>query len=384
MGKRYYYVGRAGMTVSIFTDSSGNDYLNAIKVDIDNTKVPSDLNDFPVALDIADIRTQLSTADADHFFNNVKSDGADIRVSKADQTTELPIEVESFDDTAETGAIWWNTAGVLSSSSDTTFYIWYNGTANAYAETDTYGRENVWNTAYMASYRMNNDPSGTAPQMIDSTSNNNDGTSHNSMTSGDLIDGQIGKALEYEQSSNQYISVDDDDTLSFGDGSNDSAFSIVVVAYHNSNYFYPVAKDASSNREYAFREVSGNARIFLLDNSSGGFIGRSYSTNLRNESLMNQWNLWVVTYNGSGTNGGLKIYLNGTQVDDADYSGGSYTAMENTGSELRIGSQESPSRFHDGKIDETRIVEAELSSDWVSTLNNNLMDSNNFYSLSKV
>jgi hypothetical protein len=41
---------------------------------------------------------------------------------------------------------------------------------------------------------MAEDPSGTAPQVIDSTSNSNDGTSAGSMTSGDLVDGEIGKA----------------------------------------------------------------------------------------------------------------------------------------------------------------------------------------------
>jgi len=51
MGQRYYDAGIAQL--SLFTDSNGNAYYHAIKVNVDNTKVPSDQTDFIIWFDIA-------------------------------------------------------------------------------------------------------------------------------------------------------------------------------------------------------------------------------------------------------------------------------------------------------------------------------------------
>ena len=45
---------------------------------------------------------------------------------------------------------------------------------------------------------MAQDPSGTAPQILDSTSNHHHGTSNGSMTSADLVDGDLGKAIDFD------------------------------------------------------------------------------------------------------------------------------------------------------------------------------------------
>ena len=90
------------------------------------------------------------------------------------------------------------------------------------------------------------------------------------------------------------------------------------------------------------------------------YIGR------RSDAITSYDGLWihlVGTYNGDGTSGGVKLYINGSQVDTAnkESNAGSYVAMENLGGDAHIG--EINSDYTNGKIDDVRIFKRELSSD---------------------
>ena len=53
---------------------------------------------------------------------------------------------------------------------------------------------------------MAQDPSGTAPQILDSTANANHGTTYGVWTSDELVAGVVGKAISFN-GSGQYIEV---------------------------------------------------------------------------------------------------------------------------------------------------------------------------------
>ena len=104
-----------------------------------SSKVPGDLTDFPVMVDLAEFG-------ASHdFWSEVQSDGDDIRVTESDGTTEVPVDIVSIDTTGKTGIVHFLADGTLSSSSNTTFYLYYgNASAARPAVTDTYGARAVW------------------------------------------------------------------------------------------------------------------------------------------------------------------------------------------------------------------------------------------------
>ena len=180
-------------------------YTKRQKITIDNTKVLEDLTDYPVYVDLSDLDQ------ATDIFDTCKTDGGDIRITKSDGTTELAREVVVIDTTAKTGELHFKYAGTLSSTVDTDVYIYYNGTSSEPASTATYGSEAVWSD-YELVIHMQEDPSGTAPQMLDSSANNNDGTSNGGMTSGDSVAGKLaGKALDFD--STDYISIADSVTI---------------------------------------------------------------------------------------------------------------------------------------------------------------------------
>lgn len=162
---------------------------------------------------------------------------------------------------------------------------------------------------------------------------------------------------------NDYIDLGDSDDLSFGNGTTDSPFSISAwVNMTDATSFVTIAKDATSNREYVIRTLSDDKLYFyLLDNVNGGYIGRISSGTVT--SYQGTWIHTVYTYNGNSSSSGIKIYLNGSPVDNTNYQGGSYTAMSNTVSSLNIGRQESGvGTYANGKIDEVSIFDVELTA----------------------
>ena len=166
---------------------------------------------------------------------------------------------------------------------------------------------------------------------------------------------------------NDYMSIVDADIFSMGNGlGTDNAFSI--SAWFNADNiasFYFTTKDASGNREWAFRTVSSQLHFFAFG-TGGGYIGRKYSTNLNT----GQWYHAVVTYDASKASSGIKLYLNGKRVDDADYASGTFTASKNTSTEVRVGGLEIGPAYSNGKVDEVAIFNTELSSSDVTSIYN--------------
>lgn len=167
--------------------------------------------------------------------------------------------------------------------------------------------------------------------------------------------------------SDDYMSIPDADIFSMGNGSGtDNAFSI--SGWFNADSigtFHIATKDASSAREWSFRTVSSQLHFFAFG-TGGGYIGRKYGTNLNT----GQWYHAVVTYDASKASSGIKLYLNGTRVDDADYASGTFTASKNTSAEVRVSALQVNNTYSDGIIDELSIFNTELSASDISAIYN--------------
>jgi len=166
---------------------------------------------------------------------------------------------------------------------------------------------------------------------------------------------------------NDYIDCGDSDDFSFGDGVTDSPFSISAwIKMDDATRFRIASKfDSTSNGEYIFT-VSGSdlLTVNLYDNSEIAFIGRKYNTALT--SYQGQWIHVACTYDGTSSSSGIKLYLNGTKVDDINSNSGSYTAMENTTQPFLIAQQNGT--YADGKIDEVAVFNTALTAQEVSSI----------------
>lgn len=171
--------------------------------------------------------------------------------------------------------------------------------------------------------------------------------------------------------STDYIDCGDNDNLSFGDTVNDLPFSIscwVNVSQLTTGHTLIRKRNDStsvSTFEYqGYYNSSGAITFRIFDANSLNRRGRTTSTGL---ITTNTWNHIVFIYDGRGgsnASDGIKIYLNGLRVDNADDQKNTYTAMHNFNEPFLIG------KTLTGNIDEVAIFNAELSASDVTTIYN--------------
>ena len=159
----------------------------------------------------------------------------------------------------------------------------------------------------------------------------------------------------------------DANKFSFGDGAVDSPFSGFVLINPDvinvpMSLFTKVDLTTGvEKKEWQFRMTgSGYPVIQLRDDSSNGIIGREDQTAL----TAGAWVLLAFTYDGSGAVTGIRVLKNGTRVDDANNNNGTYTAMEDTASLVRVGFRQGAAageEFFDGKMALIGLCARELS-----------------------
>ena len=164
-----------------------------------------------------------------------------------------------------------------------------------------------------------------------------------------------------------YVSCDDADNLSFGDGSSDSPFSISAwIKPDVTSRFRLIFKYGSTLKEYFFQiAAGGELQVSLKDTINDASIGRNGNTTITTAS----WSHVAMTYNGSGHATRIKVYLNGSLDNGSTTGSGSYTAMSNTSEPLEIGRFTSGS-YADGHIDEVAIFNTELSATDIENIYN--------------
>jgi len=169
-----------------------------------------------------------------------------------------------------------------------------------------------------------------------------------------------------------YIDCGDNDNLSFGDGSTDSPFSISTWVKLNITYNSTSASliEKIESTEYEFALLFYNSKIYfaLYDSVLSTRVVRYYNTGL--SSYSNQWLHICATYDGQGGStayNGMKVYLNGTQIDDTSWTTGGYTAMHNTSANVFMSGE----RYKlNGNLDEASIFNSELSASDITAIYN--------------
>lgn len=166
---------------------------------------------------------------------------------------------------------------------------------------------------------------------------------------------------------NDHLLVPDSADLSFGNAGTDAPFTVScwckLSSYSSTAIYTLVSKGEPSKYEWGLYLNSGATPTFgpgmLLYNPAASIaLGRKYSTRA---SSTTAWQLISATYSGSKTAGGIKLYLNGSQVDDSTISAGSYAGMTNGTGKLSIGIELPAASPFPGLIGTTKIYNRELS-----------------------
>lgn len=329
-----------------------------IRISVQPDQVAGDLYNFPVYVDLADLGSGFF-AIVDHF-------GADIVVTLGDGSTKLARELVDINAIAETGELHF-LAPYLSASTATDFYLYF-GNAGASEVND----DRVWSNYQMVQH-LNQNPAGTAPQMIDSTSHNNDGTSGGTMTSGDLVTGKVGKALDFD-GSDDYVVV---------------PYSMTQTQATFSTWFYPRQYGGTIWQEYRGpmgRDLSwriynftANAIYLAVYNGSTNVGG---NTDAGEAPSLNSWSQLTWTFDGPSQT--FKIYLNGLLVKTLT-SVSFPSHLYNYDNTMFIGLGDHTGYYEmDGLSDEVRFSDKLRSDDWIATEYNNQASASTFYSTSTI
>lgn len=334
-----------------------NDWDYRVKITVGSSNIEADLEDYPVYLDLSNM--------ASHFHSNAQSDGADIRITEADEVTEVPREVVSYNGTSQLGELHFKGASI-SASADTEFYLYYgNAGASDYSAGSSYGAQNVWDDNFIGVYHMGEDHSGSAPQISDSTSNANNGTAAGSMTTADLVGGQMGDAIEFDGSNDEIdigdldvmtAAPDDEFTLSCWlkwDGTGDTFATPIGLASFVGSYTYS----------------SGAFAVQSQGDNSGEHLAADIDTDT--------WQRMSVQYIEGTKYLGYKGATNVFDVATTDTEGANAESAF-----IGDGSGSASGRHIGAIIDEVRISTVARSASWEFADYRNQSDTTSFYSLS--
>ena len=239
----------------------------------------------------------------------------------------------------------------------------YNSTLTATDISDIYNGTNI--TTNLVGHWLKD-----ADNVLDAAGTNH-GTNYGSKYSYDNPSPPVEFGSASRDFTNNYVDLGNSTQFSFSDGSQDEPFSISTWIKCDSNdKFRVISKDngTGGSREWLLAtDAVGQLTIYLID--SGVFRGRRYTTALPE----NEWLHVASTYDGVGGvnfRTGLKLYVNGVQVDDVDYQGSgsdNYSAMTpSTNNIVFIGRY--ATNYCDGKIADMRIYDDELTSSEVADL----------------
>jgi len=341
-----------------------------ILITIPASQVTSDLTNFPVHINLADLNPS--------FFDNVSDDGKDIRVTMGDGTTEVPREVVSVNSANEVGTdggeIYFK-APSLSSSTDTEFYVYYDnpGTTEPAADS-TYGSENVWMNGFAAVYHMEQ------ANVVDSTSNHNNGTAYGGPTQ---VAGIVGGGIQFD-GVNDHIRIPSDP--SWQPASSEDFTVSVFVNDSTSAAKRRIVDSRGTGSNYAgFQLQLENVDSFsALARDSGG--AETWYHNEQNLYSSGEWHQFVMSYESGGL---TKAYIDAVDKTSSNPLTSNLGSLDNGGLPLALGAtvidngslldENSTENQYEGPMDEVRISSVARSGGWISAEYKNI-SSTGFYS----
>ena len=339
-------------------------FSNRIKLVIPPDNVDNTLTDFPVLLHLSSSSGRTGY-DATAVFDELTTANRKKIAITTTTTTgiQCPVEIEYWDSTEEK-AFLWTKVPTIYSSIDTELYLYYDATTSGnttyVGDVGETPAQQVWDNNYVAVWHMSQDPSGGAGAIKNSTSNLNHGTSAGSMGTGDLVDGNTGKALDFDGS---------DDHIDCGSNSSllgMTQITLEVTAKPTSwpaqgpglvDYWY----DGSTNSVYAFGVTTNSMTLYLATTGGAYQAAGSLGAGGVLTNPLGEWGYFVASWDGSY----MYLHKNGSHITNKSFSQANLaTSSSQT---FKIASEPDPTGWDrwTGAIDEVRISNIGRSSAWI-------------------
>jgi prenyltransferase beta subunit len=285
-----------------------------------------------------------------------------IAVTTGDGKTRCYVEVENWDDINNEANLWVKVPSV-SAAADTTLYLYYDSSRPLNTEyvgnTGEYPARRVWDNGFISVYHMAQNLSDSAQQVKDSTENSHSGMASYTMNSGNLVDGQIGKALNF--------SLDDRDAIDLGaDPDFDVTELLTIEALARPSQFRDwdsIVSKAWSADVYPWNtyslNLSNNNTVSESVNFSIAIGGTEYGVSSARQIAASENVYAAGVYDGSN----LYVYLDGQQEASAPVTG-----LMNVNSSIPVTVGKNYWHLYNsfnGEIDEVRISDVGRSPAWI-------------------
>ncbi|MCK4500091.1 DUF2341 domain-containing protein, partial [Candidatus Babeliales bacterium] len=317
-----------------------NDWAFRVELVIDHDDVSAGLTDFPALIYLSS-SSGITNKDLTCVFDRLGANRKKIAITKADGTTQLYVEIEKWDNSNEKAWLWVKVSNI-SSSEDTTLYLYYDSNQDDnttyVGDSNSEVAENVWDTNFKLVTHMQDDPNNA--NVRDSTSNDNDGVKKGANEPIEA-DGQIGKAQDFDGAN------DEIDLTGLTSTSKNYTFSFWT---YRSNYLFIF--DSQSGRFII------SAGIYVPDTTHLGFYDgtwRDLGFVIPLETLC----FITITFDNNASE--AKSYLNGVYQATTPYVG------KNIGGAVALGSHHAfGDKYYDGIVDEFRISEVVRLPSWIT------------------
>ncbi len=305
-------------TVQLNTTSSG-------------ANVSGDVENFPVLL-------KLTHQNFD--FSQANSSGDDLRFSLPGGK-HLPYEIELWDSSNKTAAVWVLMPVVYGNSVTELEMYWGNSAAEAKSSPQTvFSRNNGFRGAYHFSEAANTTTDGYA----DATGNGFDGTG-TSMTEA-YVDGVSGKAQSFD-GTDDFILMNVGLTVQSNHPRTVSIWA-KVNAFDNGGLWNMGTN--TNTYEFSLRTTT-NSNEFRVEH-----YGTYYDRTLTN--ALDNWRHYVMTYDGTT----MRFYYEGTE----DYNATPTINTSASSDGVKVGKWSwTPDQFLDGQLDEFRVSTVARSANWI-------------------
>ncbi|KKK87100.1 hypothetical protein LCGC14_2756610, partial [marine sediment metagenome] len=235
----------------------------------------------------------------------------------------------------------------------TTLYLYYDSThttnSGYIGDTGETPAQSVWDDNFKAVYHLGQNPSGgITDAIIDSTDNVSHMTSAGSMTSADLVDGKIGKAIDFDGGDDNLVSTATDFTFS-GDFwisciakiDTGSTNDLVLKSVTNHDW------NSATNGDYCFI-IGGDLRpIFYIKGSTGNAGGGG--------TVISQDTYYQ--YDAIKIGNTITLYIDGVQSGNTS----TYAGTVGNNNSLRVAYSQTnlTAGYFDGIVDEVRVMDVE-------------------------
>jgi hypothetical protein len=317
----------------------------------------STLTDFPVLIEL--------TGGVNIDYAKVQNAGEDLRFVDSDGTP-LDYEIEEWNESG-TSYVWVRVPQIDTSGTD---YMWmYYGNGSA---TDGQNASGVWSNSYTGVWHLDDDPTGGAGAILDSSGSNNHGTAFN-MAAGDLQTGQVDSGLnfdgtaDYVQTTSSELQTADNFTISAWFNADDTLFAhhLIWQGVGTANGFGdPGDQEMSISLG---NDIGGtdfdNVLAFNLGDTDG-----SNANVISIETAFTDttgWHQVVVTVSNMSTSPSASMYLDGVLVG-SDTGASPETDRNLWDTDLRFGRPGADQRHYDGMLDEVQVSSVARSADWIA------------------